>query len=108
MHDCTVLSGGETTNHLMVFFADSSESSSSCCSSESGEEEGGGEEEGVVEWTPSGAQRALGDWEKHTTVSDCYNRTYSPSSKFFTLALLCLALQGIGSKLLAKMGYVVG
>ena len=23
----------------------------------------------MVEWTPSGAQRALGEWEKHTTVS---------------------------------------
>ena len=52
---------------------ESSESSSSE-SEEEEEEDGGGEEvvgreEVVVEWTPSGAQRALGDWEKHTTVS---------------------------------------
>ena len=46
-----------------------SESSDSSASSESGEEEE--EEEGVrvVEWTPSGALRALGEWERHTTVS---------------------------------------
>ena len=40
---------------------------------EAGDEGGGGGEEGggggEVEWTPSGPQRALGDWEKYTTVS---------------------------------------
>ena len=47
-----------------------SESSDSSASSESGEEEEGGEEGvRVVEWTPSGALRALGEWERHTTVS---------------------------------------
>ena len=48
-----------------------SESSNSSASSESGEEEEEEEEEGVrvVEWTPSGALRALGEWERHTTVS---------------------------------------
>ena len=60
-------------------FLEGSESSSSSASSESegeGEGEGKGEGkgkgeavEGVVEWTPSGAQRALGEWEKYTTVS---------------------------------------
>ena len=39
-----------------------SESSGSGVSSEE-------EEAVVVEWVPSGPQRALGDWEKHTTVS---------------------------------------
>ena len=43
--------------------------------SSSGSEEGGegkeGEEDGavVVEWRPSGSSSALGDWERHTTVS---------------------------------------
>jgi len=36
----------------------------------------------ILEWKPTGAQQALGEWEKYTT--------------------------GIGSRLLAKMGYVVG
>lgn len=55
---------------LYDIFSESSESSESSSSSDSEEGEGEGEEGGVrvVGWTPSGAQRALGEWEKHTTV----------------------------------------
>ena len=48
-------------------FLEGSESSDS--SESEGDVEGEGEVE--VEWTPSGAQRMLGEWEKHTTVSVC-------------------------------------
>ena len=51
-----------------MFLLEGSESSDSCDSGEDVEGEEG-EEEVVVEWTPSGAQRMLGEWEKHTTVS---------------------------------------
>ena len=57
----------------LFFHAEGSESDSSSGDDddeeeeeEAGEEGGGG---GEVEWTPSGPQRALGDWEKYTTVS---------------------------------------
>ena len=43
----------------------SDESESSDSSSEGGE---GGEGVRVLEWTPKGAQQALGQWEQHTNV----------------------------------------
>ena len=59
-------------SNFYCLILESSESSSSESEEEEEEEEEEvvvGREEVVVEWTPSGAQRALGDWEKHTTVS---------------------------------------
>lgn len=68
---------------------------------EAGEEGGRGRE---VEWTPSGPQRALGDWEKYTTVSSS-----SVSIQLLIyIVYMYIPIQGIGSKLMAKMGYVVG
>ena len=54
-------------DHCLLFATEGSEADSSSGSSEGEEGEGG--EGGEVEWTPSGPQRVLGDWEKHTTVS---------------------------------------
>ena len=51
-----------------MFITEGSESGSSS-DDEDLDEEGEGEEGAVVEWIPSGPHRALGDWEKYTTVS---------------------------------------
>ena len=48
-----------------MFITEGSESGSS--SDDEDLDEGG--EGAEVEWTPSGPHRALGDWEKYTTVS---------------------------------------
>ena len=48
-----------------MFITEGSESGSS--SDDEDLDEGG--EGAVVEWIPSGPHRALGDWEKYTTVS---------------------------------------
>lgn len=67
---------------VMPLESDSSTSSSSGSDGEEGGGMEGEDEEVVVEWRPSAMKCALGEWERHTT--------------------------GIGSKLLAKMGYIVG
>ena len=55
----------------VVGFTESSDESSSSDSSDSdsGEERDDSEGVSVVEWRPKGPQQALGEWEKHTTVS---------------------------------------
>ena len=55
------------TLSMSLFVAEGSELGSSSGEEEEGEEEE--EEGGVEEWMPSGPKRALGDWEKYTTVS---------------------------------------
>ena len=54
----------------------------------------------VVEWKPTATRGALGQWEAHTTVSTIGN-LHLP-------CVIFVIFQGIGSKLLAKMGYIVG
>ena len=58
--------------HYSFIVAAESDSSTSSSSGSDGEEGGGMEgedEEVVVEWRPSAMKCALGEWERHTTVS---------------------------------------
>ena len=64
----TCRSGDMTTLHIFTESSDESSSSDSS-DSDSGEERDDGEGVKTVEWRPKGAQQALGQWEKHTTVS---------------------------------------
>ena len=72
-------------------YVEASESSESVSSSESEEEEvAEEEEEGVREetWIPRGARRALGEWEKHTTVRVLEHCT--SLSQFATTAIFAM------------------